>query len=134
MSYEHVEHTADMAVRARGASLGEAFAEAARGTVAYMIDPGNVRAVGELRIELAAETLERLLHAFLDEILFIVQTNRFALAEFEVSLTGTSLVANVRGEAYDAERHGHLHELKAVTLHELAIDRAECEVFVVLDV
>jgi SHS2 domain-containing protein len=46
----------------------------------------------------------------------------------------TRLVADVQGEAYDAKRHGHVHEIKAITFHDLAVRRAPPEVRVIVDI
>lgn len=132
--FEYVEHTADVGIRAWGATLGEAFGQAARGLVANIVDLSQARAVGEARVEVEGETPERLLFRFLEEVLFLVQSRLFVLTEFDVELGEGRLVARVRGEAYDAARHGHIHEVKAITFHELAVRAQPPEVRVIVDI
>lgn len=133
--YEYFEHTADVGIRAWGPTLDAAFEEAARGLVAQMVDPSKAEPVGEARLEVDADSIERLLYAFLDEILYTVQTKLDVVSEVAVKIDGTRLVATIKGEAYDAQRHGHIHEVKAITFHDLAVRRDPTpEVRVIVDI
>lgn len=133
--FEFFEHTADVGIRAWGPTLGEAFAHAARGLVAQMVDVSQARPVGEARVEVAAESVERLLFAFLDEVLDLFYTRLWVIVEVAVALDGERrLVATLRGEAYDAARHGHVHEVKAMTYHGLEVTRDPPEVRVIVDI
>lgn len=132
--YEYFEHTADVGIHAWGATLEEAFAEAARGLVAHMVETADAREVGEARVEVDGETPERLLHSFLDEVLYATQTRMWILARADVRLAPGRLVATLHGEAYDPTRHGHLHEIKAVTYHGLAVQASPPDVRVIVDI
>lgn len=133
--FEFFEHTADVGIRAWGPSLDVAFAQAARGLIAQMVDTSQARPVGEARIEVAGESVDRLLFAFLDEMLDLFYTRLWVVADVEVELAGdTRLVATLRGEAYDAARHGHVHEVKAMTYHGLEVRRDPPEVRVIVDI
>lgn len=135
MPYAYFEHTADVGIRAWGASLDEAFADAAKGMVAQMVDLERARSVGEARLDVEAESIERLLFAFLDEVLDLFYSKLWVIREVEVRLQGdTRLEATLRGEAYDAERHGHIHEIKAMTYHGLDVRRDPPEVRVIVDI
>lgn len=134
-AFEYFEHTADVGMRAWGPTLAEAFAAAAEGLVANMVDAAAVRSVGEARLEVEADSIERLLHRFLEEVLFLVQTRGWIVARVAVEVTGTKLSATLEGETYDAKRHGHMHEVKAITMHELAVRAGPpAEVSVILDI
>ncbi|HET6403862.1 MAG TPA: archease, partial [Candidatus Thermoplasmatota archaeon] len=118
-----------------GPSLEEAFAQAARGLIAQMVDVSQARAVGEARLEVEGENVERLLFAFLDEVLDVFYTRLWVVSDVEVRLQGeTRLSATLRGEAYDAARHGHVHEVKAMTYHGLEVRREPPEVRVIVDI
>lgn len=133
--YEYFEHTADVGIRAWGATLDEAFAEAARGLIAQMVDVSKATAVGEARIDVEAESLERLLFHFLDDVLDLFYTKLWVFSTIDVRLDDDRrLVATLQGEAYDAARHGHIHEVKAMTYHGLEVRRAPPEVRVIVDI
>jgi SHS2 domain-containing protein len=133
--YEYFDHTADVGIRAWGATLDEAFAQAARGLIANMVEVANAKAVGEARLEVTGENIERLLFTFLDDVLDLFYTKMWVFCEVEVRLQGdTQLTAILRGEAYDPVRHGHVHEIKAMTWHGLEVHRSPPEVRVVVDI
>ena len=133
--HENFEHTADVGIRAWGPDLAAAFEEAAMGLVENMVDAAHAREVGEVRVEVDAESVERLLFRFLDELLDIVQTQLWVFSRVQVdALSGTRLSARVFGEAYDKTRHGHVHEIKAITFHDLEVNRAKGEVRVIVDI
>lgn len=133
--YEYYDHTADVGIRAWGPTLEAAFEEAARGLVANMVDTEHAVATEERTLDFEGESLERLLFVFLDEVLFLFQTEGFVALSATVELLGERrLRAHLRGEGYDALRHGHVHEIKAVTYHDLAVSRAPPEVRLVVDI
>ncbi len=133
--FEFFEHTADVGIRAWGPTLAEAFAQAARGLIANMVELEGAEASEERRVEAEAENVERLLYHFLDEVLFMFQTEEWVPLDFSVEIIGdTKLVATLRGEPYDAARHGHVHEIKAITFHEMDVQRAPPEVRVIVDI
>ncbi|HVL48891.1 MAG TPA: archease [Candidatus Thermoplasmatota archaeon] len=134
--FEHVDHTADLAIHAWGATLGEAFEEAARGLFAYMTEMETARPVGAFRFVLAETTPERLLHAWLETLLFHHQRDLLVFSRFrcDVAPDGLSLEGVAEGEAYAAERHGPIHEVKAVTYHDMRIVASPPRVEVVVDI
>ena len=132
--FEYFDHTADVGIRAWGATLDEAFAQAARGLIANMVELSDAKAVGEAHLELEAENIERLLFTFLDEMLDLFYAKMWVISDVQVALSGDAkLVATLRGEAYNAERHGHVHEIKAMTWHGLEVTRSPPEVRVVVE-
>lgn len=133
--FDYFEHTADVGIRAWGPTLEDAFAAAAEGLVAYMVDVTAAREVGEARIEAEAESEARLLYRFLEEVLYLFETRRWVITSARVRVEGHRLDATLRGEAYDAARHGHVHEVKAITFHDLDVRRAPSpEVRVIVDI
>ena len=126
--YETFEHTADVGIRVRAGDEAELFSEAARGLFSLMTaNLDAVRPLQEVRIELVGENIEELLHDWLAELLFQFHGNRLVLAEFHVAIRGTppalSLSATARGEPIDARRHEIGEEIKAITWHELKVER-----------
>ena len=122
--YEIVDHTADVAIVARGADVGEAFASAGRALLSIITDPDSVAEVEERWIELAADDLEDLLVAWLNELIYLFDAGNLLLGGFDVRLVGdTGLVATARGERVDKTRHRIKLGVKAATHHMLEIDR-----------
>lgn len=132
--FEYFEHTADVGIRAWGPTLSDAFAAAAEGLVAYMVDVSKARRVGEAALVVEAGSDDRLLHRFLEEVLYLFETEHWVITKVDVALEPGRLVATLHGEAWDEARHGHVHEVKAITFHDLHVQREPPEVRVIVDI
>lgn len=134
--FDYFEHTADVGIRAWGPTLDEAFAQAALGLVANIVEVADAHAVGEAQVVIEADSLDRLLFRFLEEILDVTQSRLWVIADVNVKIESeTRLVATLKGEAYEAARHGHVHEVKAITFHGLDVKRGPpAEVRVIVDI
>ena len=129
--------TADKGIRAWGRDLPELFVNAARGLWSLMVEPGTVRPVRGFLIRAEGSDRETLLVAWLNELLYLYEVERVALAEFAVTrLDEESLEATVKGEPVDRSRHPVVGHVKAVTYHLLQIRHvgAGWEAQVVVDV
>ena len=122
MRYEEIEHTADVAIRAYGASLNELFANAAEGMFSLIADLEAVKPIGEIEVRVSAEDTPTLLLRWLAELLYVHETQRLLFSRFEVEVSGTSLLGRARGEAIDKARHELKLVIKAVTRHRLTVD------------
>jgi SHS2 domain-containing protein len=132
MPYEYLEEigTADIAFEATGRDLSELFREAADATTNVMID--NIEAIQprETRqIELSNDKLDMLLFDLLQELIFLKDAERLLLRmrqlEIEEKDKRLFLRGIVEGEPLDVERHHQRADVKAVTLHDFAIEQTE---------
>jgi SHS2 domain-containing protein len=126
---EHFEHGADVGIRGRGATPEEAFAGAAAAlSRLWASDPASVRPDVEAGVACEAGDLERLLVAFLDELIYFFATRRFLFARLDVRIetppgAPVRLAARGAGERYDARRHESTVEPKGATLTSLRVAR-----------
>ncbi len=129
MSVEIREHTADLAIHARGDSLGEAVSEAARGLslIATGRDDLHLQPDQEVRFELEAPDLPALVVAFLSELLWLLESQDTLWlgggADIEESADGWRVLARGNGIRYEPDVHGQGTEIKAVTYHDLRMER-----------
>lgn len=122
--YETFEHTADLGLRVRAASLKELFAEAGRGLFSLIVaNLDDVRPVEEVSLAVVGEELDLLLFDWLNELLYLFESRRLVLVEFSLTATSSSVQATARGEVFDPARHQPEHEVKAITYHELKVDK-----------
>ncbi|MGH2349388.1 MAG: archease [bacterium] len=123
MPYEIFEHTADVGIEARGASLPEVFASAAEGMMSLLIDPGAVRAAEHREVRMAADDLEGLLVDWLNELLVLLNADGFVPGGFDVTEVSESpaLVADISGEPVDPARHRFRLDIKAATYHQVRV-------------
>jgi SHS2 domain-containing protein len=120
--FEELDHTADCGIRAYGATLDELFANVAAGMFSLITDLEMVKPVGEYEVRVRSKDLKALLFDFLSELLFVHETQRLLLSEFNVKVEKLAVDARVRGEPIDRTRHPLHLNLKAVTYHEMIVD------------
>jgi SHS2 domain-containing protein len=131
------EHTADLGVRVEAATLPEALADAARGLFAVIAgDLGQIRPEVEETFTVSGSDPTWLLYDFLGELHAAFEVRRMLFREFQVTITDDGLAAVARGERYDPARHLLAHEVKAITQHELAVDRGpeRCTATYIVDI
>jgi len=135
--FEIFATTADLGIRAWGPTLPVLFQEAARGLFSLLIDGGRIASREWVSVQAAGRNPETLLVAWLNELLFLFETRRFAAGAWKVSsLDEHGVVAEVGGEPLDLARHRLVGQVKAATYHELAIRQTATgwDARVVLDV
>jgi SHS2 domain-containing protein len=126
--YRFLPHTADGMFQAFGATLEEAFANAALATASLVWDWRAVSPLVRHPVRVGGIDREQLLVKFLTEVVYLFETRRFLLGRVE----GTAIRAVPGGFELEAvfagDTLGEAHELhgdvKAVTYHELKIE--EC--------
>ena len=123
--YDMIEVTADVAIRARGGSLGPLSATAAWGMFDLICDSATVEPLRTWELEVESEDLEGLMVDLLTDMLVLFETDGMLASsvEADVATEGSHwrAVAKVRGEPFDGDRHELLHEIKAVTYHTLEV-------------
>ncbi len=121
-----LEHTADVGLVAFGGDLPQTFANAARGMFSLLADRRRVRRRDRFPISVKAADREGLLVAWLEELLFLFETQGVLLTEFQIShLDSNHLEATAVGEPIDPARHSIKIGIKGVTYHQLKIERQD---------
>ena len=127
MPYHLIEHTADLGIEASAESLEELFVECLRAQTDCLTRLSRVELRETRMLKLEASDLPQLLVEFLSEAIFLHETAGLVLADARVAVTrtdrGWQLAGSVAGERFELERHGLKTLLKAVTYHQLSVDR-----------
>ena len=127
MSWAVVEHTADLGIEVRAASLGELFADAAAGLADTIVPVAAVRSLEERELSVEAPALDLLLVSWLEELLYVFDTEELLLSTGVVDVRAgdgaCALEARMRGERWDRERHPQKVQVKAITYHGLEVVR-----------
>lgn len=127
VSYEILDHTADIRIRAFGGGMAGLLRSAVLAMAALMADTGGVRGDVAVKVEVSGETPEELLVHLLSEVLYVHHTRKMLFRDAEVEVPDESVLratCTLRGEPYDAGRHEPMYDIKAVTYHDLKIERA----------
>ena len=120
MSFFFIEHTADMGMECRGASFEELLDSAADGLYALALrrtkrDTGIERAV-----EIDADGPEEMLVRWLQELIYLLETDHFVAVEREFqTVSERSLAAVLKGHLCGPEDRAV--EVKSATYHDLEV-------------
>lgn len=119
-----LEHTADIGFEARGQTRPEVFRNAGRALVSIVVDLESVKAEDSVVIETKAAGPADLLVNWLSEILYLQDAEGWLFHDFEIeSLADNSIRGSGRGERYDPGRHRIKLLVKAVTYHQLVLEK-----------
>jgi SHS2 domain-containing protein len=121
MPWEHFSHQADMGIRGRGASEGEAFEQAALALTAVITDPGKVEPLISVKIHIEDTDDELLFAEWINALVYEMATRKMLFSRFHVSLAGHSLAGEAWGEPVDVEKHQPAVEVKGATYTALQV-------------
>ena len=123
-----VDHTADIAIKVFGESLRELFINASAAWREIVVGDSEVDQKERKEFEINADSIEELFVQFLSEINFLFLVKHWILGKTEfLSIKKESknwtLRAVLKGEPFQPEKHNIQEEIKAVTFHQLKIEK-----------
>jgi len=119
-----LEHTADVGFEALGSTREDAFRNAGRALMSLVVDLDSVNRVERVPVAASAAEPEGLLVNWLSEILYLQDTEGWLFADFEnVTVTDRSASAAGVGERFERGRHQVKLLVKAITYHQLALEK-----------
>jgi len=130
--HREVEHTADWGLEVWAPDLPALIEEAARGMFELMGVEVSEESRSHRQLEISADDREQLLVSFLEELLFIAESEDLAFDGFMLNLVETNLLARLEG-GFIVSR---TKEIKAVTYHYLEISETKrgLETSIIFDV
>ena len=117
---------ADAAFEAYGKTLEELFVNCAKATFEAMVDSKTVTPNYTEKIQLENKTLEDLLFDWLSELVYLKDYKAILFKDFSVKIIKNAnykLVAEVKGEAINQQKHLLRADVKAVTYHMLEVKK-----------
>jgi SHS2 domain-containing protein len=121
LPFEVIEHTADIGIIARGSELSALFSNAASGMLSLLIETGTLRQDIIREVSLEAADTETLLVQWLNELLYIMYTEKLVLFKFDILIKQNGLFACCAGQEIELNSHMFKREIKAATYHDLRI-------------
>jgi SHS2 domain-containing protein len=124
LGFAVVEHTADIGLRVWGSGFGDILEQAAAGLAQLLVEPSGVHAREERAVAIDCVDMEEGLVSLLQEILYLYEIGRFVPLDASMTTaTHVRIQGVVRGESFSTARHRTLLDVKAVTYHDLRIER-----------
>ena len=122
--FEILDHTADIGLIVYGNNLKALFENAGEAFFHLITDLRKVRRRVKRRIHIGGESLDRLMVDWLSELLYLHDVENLLFKGFKVESVGEDgLMAVVKGEPFEAGVHVIKTEVKAVTYHQIQIQR-----------
>ena len=135
--FRYIEHPSDVGFEAYGTTLEELFVNAALAMYSFMTDVDAIEATEERAVTVQAEDLYSLMFDWLDELLFLFESESLVMKRFDISVNESefSIQGTCLGGTFDPERHDAGIIIKAVTYNMMEVKRNEqWHARVVLDV
>jgi SHS2 domain-containing protein len=125
-SFAYFEHQADMGIIGRGATVEEAFSQAARAMFNLMVEVDRVKPRVQVTVECQANDRAELFVEWLNNLLAEADIRRMVLTRFQVDqLSDSHLKGSGWGESLDPLRHRPKIEVKAATYSMLFVGEEE---------
>ena len=136
MGFESIAHTADIGLRVWGRTLEELFSEAAVGMMSLMADTAGVEKRQTRVAQADGPDNESLLVAWLNDILFLVESERFIFAQVRIETLGGGVVRGVLAGTTVGADFRFAHQIKAATYHDIEVKKTPkgFETVVIFDV
>jgi SHS2 domain-containing protein len=122
-SFEFIDHTADVGILVTAPTPEGMFETAAMAFTELITSAGSLQDRVERRFRLQEDDLASLLVAWLQELLYLLDTEGLIFGRFQVNLHELFLDATAWGEVFDPEIHPMKTEIKAVTYHQLEVEQ-----------
>lgn len=136
LKYEYFDVTADIGFYAYGKSLEEAYENAGLAMFNVITDVKKVKKVESREFEIVSEDLVSLLYDYLEELLFLQDTEFLFFCDFAINIEriGDNESSNLQnykltccayGEEINWDIHPHRSEVKAITFHKMCVNEDE---------
>ena len=132
LKYDYFDVTADIGFYAYGKSLEEAYENAGLAMFNVITDIKKVKKQESKEFEIVSEDLVSLLYDYLEELLFLQDTEFLFFSDFNIniekivdenssSLENYKLTCSAYGEEINWDVHTHKSEVKAITFHKMCV-------------
>jgi len=122
--FEFIDHTGDMGIRMFGKDPETVFEQAGKALFHVITDLDTIQPEENRKIALEADGWEPLLIAWLNEFIYLFDTQGMLFRDFEIlSLDEHRIEAAAVGEAYERDRHPIKTTVKGATYHQLLMSR-----------
>jgi SHS2 domain-containing protein len=124
--YELIAVEAEVGICAWGPTLAAAFAQAAAGVFARIVDPERVDARDSRDVRAQGDSIDALLVTWINECLYVHEIEGFVVRRVEVDTCDGGLVhGTLLGEDLDRDRHLPGLVIKAATRRGIEVAHAE---------
>ncbi|MCC6027013.1 MAG: archease [Archaeoglobales archaeon] len=134
MKYRFIDHTADIAFEVYGNSLEELLENSAYAFYEAFVKVDAIKEAETRTVEVEADEEDLLLYRWLNELLFLFETQFFAGKKVKVRIKNMKAEGTIVGSKFG--REAVKVEPKAITMHKFGIRRenGKLAAFIVVDI
>jgi SHS2 domain-containing protein len=120
--FKFLEHQADIKFRAQGKTINEAFENAVLAVSSYLSQDKKVKKVKKKLIEISSNDNESLLYQFVDEIIYLLDAEKFIPSQAKVNIESGNLRAEILG---DDSKNYNIKQIKAATYADIYVKKVK---------
>lgn len=116
--------TGDVGINVYGKNLKDIFEQAAIGLFSFITDIKKIETNISKSLAINADTYENLLINWLNELIFLFDTEGFIGKNVEIKeLDEKKIIAIIKGDLFDEKKHLRGVLIKAATYHKLKLEK-----------
>jgi len=128
LTYQIIDHTADLGIIVKGPDLENLFIHAAQAMTDIMVKGDISEKTATRDVLVKGEDFPDLMVRWLGEILYLFEGENLILNSMEIkSISPIQLRATINLASFEPEHHQVLREIKAVTYHQISVNKSDDE-------
>jgi len=126
LSYQIVDHTADLGIIVKGVDEKDVFIQAAYAMTDLMVEGDISKKTVMKDVSLQGEDFPDLMVRWLGEILYLFDGENLIVNSIEIkSISPIQLKSTLTLSSFELEHHQVKREIKAVTYHQISVDKTK---------
>ena len=131
-NFKYFDTTADIGIDVTSENLEEAFKNSALATLNLITDIEKIQTKISKEINIISEDEYGLLYDWITELLILLDSENFIASQYDITIKKENdeytLKGNIIGDIYDTSVYNYKTEVKAITYHEMNIEKNENDI------
>ena len=130
--FKYFDTTADIGIKVTSNNIEKAFENSALATLNLITDIEKIKPEITKKITLTSEDEYGLLYDWITELLILLDSENFMASQYNIKITEKEneylLTGKIMGDPYDTTIYNYKTEVKAITYHEMNIEKKEDQI------
>jgi SHS2 domain-containing protein len=124
LSYQIIDHTADLGIAVKGVDEKDVFIHAAQAMTDLMVKGNIVKKTVTKDVSLQGDDFPDLMVKWLGEILYLFNGEKLVMHSIKIkSISSIMLRSTLTLSTFEPKDHEVKREIKAVTYHQICVDK-----------
>ncbi len=128
-NFKYFDTTADIGIEVNDKNLTDAFKNSALATLNLITDIEKIQPKISKKINIESEDEYALLYDWITELLIYLDSESFMASQYDIFIEqnedSLTLKGNILGDTYDTNIYNYKTEVKAITYHEMNIEKED---------